>query len=380
MIMVNASPTQLKTFYEQISCVTQPEELFGDLGNTPDQQMDQLERSYKSLIKLYHPDRYANQPANLYYVNEIAKALNDLKHRAVMKIKSSAYGVANPGEYKSIIRTAQREYFVTGLLVEGSLADVYHAFYLDPYDRDQPRREVVIKIIADPARNELVEQEAAFYQTLSHFCFPGFVECFCTMQRSRAVVLSYIADGFDLLELTRSYRQLYGAPGLPQEHLVWILDRFLCALGMLHQNRILHGNIQPDNLMIQPKLHNGLLIDFLHCRIAPAPEDVFAVVNPAYCAPEVLTRHFKPHPVSDIYALGRCMIEMLGGSGSSLDDSIDLHPSLRLLLHKMVLPDPAERAADAWALAGELKALRQQIYGSTKHFIPLEIGGSYGRR
>ena len=69
------------------------------------------------------------------------------------------------------------------------------------------------------------------------------------------------------------------------------------------------------------------------------------------------------------------MIEMLGGSGGSLDDSIELHPLLRLFLQKMILPDPADRANDAWALAGELKTLRQQLYGANHHFITLDLGG-----
>ncbi len=378
--MVTAPTNALKMFYDQISHFTQPEELFGDLGTTQSQQLHQLEISFKSLIKLYHPDRYINQYSNLYYVTEITKLINDLKYRAVVKIKSNTYGNACLDGSKSIIRTTNHEYYVTELLVEGSLADIYHGFYLDPRNTTQPKKVVVIKIIADPAMNGLVEQEVRFYQTLTHFCFPGFIESFRTSQGKRALVLDYIPDGYDLIDLVQRYRQETHEPGLPQEHFVWILDRFLSALGLLHSNGILHGNIQPDNLMVQPKTHNGLLIDFLHCRIAPEPEDVFTVVNPAYCAPEVMTKHFKPHPVSDIYALGCCMIEMLGGSHSGLDDSIALHPSLRRLLQKMVLPDPAYRAADAWALAGELKTLRQQIYGVNHPFIPLNIGGSYGRR
>ena len=373
--MGKASSHQIKTFFDQISHFTHPEELFGDLGNTQSQQLANLEISFKALIKLYHPDQYASQPAELHYVTEIAKYLNDARHRAVVKIKSNAYGDMSPADYKAVIYTPQHEYFVTELLVEGSLADIYHGYYLDPNDTAQPRKEVVIKIIADPAKNALVEQEVAFYQTLTHFCFPGYIEDFCTFDGKRAIVLSYVAGGYDLIELTQRYRQQYHEPGLPQEHLVWILDRYLSALGLLHEHGILHGNIQPDNLIIQPETHNGLLIDFLNCRILPAPDEVFAVVNPTYCAPEVLTRHFKPHPVSDIYALGCCMIEMLGGKGGSLDDAIVLHPSLRLFLQKMILPDPAQRATDAWALAGELKSLRRQLYGANHHFFPLDIGG-----
>jgi serine/threonine protein kinase len=373
--MAKALSTQIKNFFDQISHLTQPEELFGDLGTTQEQQLSQLENSFKSLIKLYHPDQYTNQPAELFYVTEIVKFLIDIRQRAITKIKSGVYGDMNLADYKGVIYSSQHEYFITALLVEGSLADIYRGYYLDPNDKAQSRKDVVIKIIADAAMNGLVEQEVAFYERMTHFAFPSYIEKFSTFDGKRAIVLGYVADGYDLIELTQRYRQQYHTPGLPQEHLVWILDRFLSALGLLHENGILHGNIQPDNLMIQPKTHNGLLIDFLHCRIAPSPDEVFAVVNPTYCAPEVLTKHFKAHPVSDIFALGCCMIEMLGGTGNCLDDSIAIHPSLRLLLQKMILTDPAKRAADAWALAGELKALRRQLYGVNHLFVPLEIGG-----
>jgi serine/threonine protein kinase len=373
--MGKATPDSMKSFFDQISHFTQPEELFGDLGTAQNQQLSQLEIAYKSLVKLYHPDQYTGRPTELYHATEITKFLNDAKQRAVVKIRSGVYGNLNASGYEGVINTSKHEYYVTTLLVEGSLADIYHAYYLDPGDKVDPKKEVVIKIITDPTMNALVEQEVAFYQSINHFCFPNYIEYFYTSAGKLAIVLGHVSGGCDLIELVRRYRQRHHEPGLPQEHLMWILDRFLSALGLLHENGILHGNIQPDNLMIQPETHNGLLIDFLHCRITPSPDDVFAVVNPNYCAPEVLTRHFKPHPVSDIYSLGCCMVEMLGGTGGRLDDSIALHPSMRVFLHKMTLTDPARRAADAWTLAGELKSLRRQIYGAKHQFFPLDIGG-----
>ena len=369
------SPDQLKAFFDQVNQLEQPEDLFGHLGLSESEQLRRLETGYKSLIKAYHPDNFASQPSQQYFATEITKLLNALKQRAVIKIKHNIYGEARQPElraYTSVIRTAQREYFVTELQLEGELADIYHAYYFDPIDLLTPWKEAVIKTIADPADNPLVANELAFYQHLTHFCFPAYLDHF-QVDGKHAIVLAYVSEGCDLLELRRRYQAKYGSPGLPQEHLFWILDRFLCALGFLHENRILHGNLQPDNLLVQPKTHNGLVIDFLHCRISPEPDDVLAVVNPAYCAPEVFTRRFKPHPVSDVYALGRCMIDLLGGHGNSLDENIPLDPRIRAFLQKMIIPDPARRAADAWGLAEELKSLRRTIYGASIPFFSLEI-------
>ncbi len=373
--MLQTSPDQLKAFFDRINHIEQPEELFGDLGLSEVEQLQRLETCYKSLIKSYHPDNFTNQPDEQYSATEITKLLNVFKQRAVTKIKRNIYGETRRSElreYTSIIRTAQREYFVTELRFEGEAADIYHAYYCDPADLLKPWKEAAIKIIANAADNSLVANEQSFYQSLAHFSFPSCLE-HLQIDGKGAIALSYVSGGCDLLELRRRYQAKYNLPGLPQEHLFWILDRFLCAAGWLHEHNILHGNIQPDNLLVQPQTHNGLLIGFLHCRISPSSEAVLDVVNPAYCAPEVFTRRFKPHPVSDIYALGRCMIELLGGHGDSLDERLPLDPRLRTFLQKMTLPDPARRAADAWELAEELKMLRRNIYGASIPFISLEL-------
>jgi serine/threonine protein kinase len=373
--MSNTTSEPLKTFFDRVSHLDQPEDLFGHLGTAESEQLQRLETCYKFLIKSYHPDQFVSRPAEMACATEIVKRLNELKQRAATKIKRNIYG--NPSqpelrEYTSVIRTVQREYFITELRIEGALADIYHAYYCDPDDVLKPWKEAAIKVIADPADNPLVANEVHFYQSLAHFCFPAYLDHFQTPDGKRAVVLSYIGDGCDLIALRQRYQRQHHSPGLPQEHLFWILDRFLSALGLLHENNILHGNLQPDNLIVQPSNHNGLMIDFLHCRIAPAASDVLAVVNPAYCAPEIFTQRFRPHPVSDIYALGRCMIELLGGDGDSLDEAIPIDPRLRAFLQQMILPDPAQRANDAWALAEELKTMRRFIYGAQPTFVSLE--------
>ncbi|HEX2995906.1 MAG TPA: hypothetical protein VHP14_13865 [Anaerolineales bacterium] len=313
--MLHVSTDQLKDFLDQISKIKQPENLFGDLGLCEDEQLQRLESCYKSLLKSYHPDHFVDRPAEQHSATEITKLINALREQAVIKIKRNIYGETRPPEpreYTSVIRTAQREYFVTELRFEGEAADIYHAYYFDPDDLLKPWKDAAIKIIANDADNSLVANEQNFYQQLTHFCFPSFLDYF-RIDGKDAIALTYVNEAYDLLELRRRYQAKHSSPGIPQEHLFWILDRFLCALGLLHENNILHGNLQPDNLLVQPKTHNGLLVGFLHCRISPSSNAVLNAVNPAYCAPEVFTRHFKPHPVSDIYALGRCVIELLGG-------------------------------------------------------------------
>ena len=367
-----------RNFFDQICHLEYPEDLFGPLGVTPTEQMGGLENRFKTFIKAYHPDKFVGQPLDQYYATEISKLIIELKQRAKGKIKCGSYGkvtAPDPLDCTSVIHTDLREYNVTDLWVEGKFTDIYRARYPDPASTLHPWKDVVIKIIADAAHNPLVENEIEFYQTMAHFSLPEFVDEFRTPDRKQAIILGYIAGGYDLIELKQRYQTRCRTPGLSQEHMVWMLERFLTTLGLLHNQHIIHGDIQPDNLLVQPETHKGFLIDFLHCRMTPGADDTLEAVNPSYCAPEVLSRRFRPHPVADIYALGKCMIYLLGGNGASLDDSIQLDVRLRYFLHKMILPDPFHRAADAWELAEELSHLRQQCFGAAHQFISLEIGG-----
>ncbi len=364
----------IQAFFKRVCHLEHPEELFGHLGDAPDEQRKHLEERFRFFIKTYHPDKFTGQPAEQYYATEISKLIIGLKQKAKDKIQQHTYGKpVQPAQrsYASIIRTQARAYFVTELWIEGEFADIYRAWYRDPDSTVRPEREVVIKIIADPAQAALAKKEIQFYQVLSHFSLAEYIDDFVTPEGKPAIILGQITDSYDLIRLREAYQRRYHTPGLPPEHLVWILDRYLAMLGLLHQQGIIHGNLQPDNLVVQPATHNAFLIDFLHCRMAPQDSDCLEVVNPAYCGAEVLTRRFKPHPVSDIYALGRCMLYLLGVD--RLDDAAGLHPRLADFLRRMIITDPRQRASDAWALAEELAHLRRLCFGASHQFIPLEI-------
>ncbi|HMB23356.1 MAG: hypothetical protein ACM33V_06790, partial [Chloroflexota bacterium] len=60
--MLYTSLDQLKVFFDRVSQIKQPEDLFGDLGFNEVEQLQRLDSCYKSLLKSYHPDHFVNQP------------------------------------------------------------------------------------------------------------------------------------------------------------------------------------------------------------------------------------------------------------------------------------------------------------------------------
>src|SRR5229473_1398422 len=160
-----------------------------------------------------------------------------------------------------------------------------------------------------------------------------------------------------------------------------------CAegLGAAHEQRIVHGDIKPENIMFTPAkrvkiLDFGVAKRFAHLDANDATESLTASLSgtPAYMAPEVLQQ--KPYDGrADLFSLGLVFYEMLGGPQPFQSDSFAgtlarvLHanvPSLSELnrtipaplasvVAKLLIKDPQERYATADALIADLRAVQR---------------------
>ena len=55
------------------------EELYGRLELPIDADLEQVEQAWKRLVRLYHPDRFANDPDRLERATRVVAALNDAR-------------------------------------------------------------------------------------------------------------------------------------------------------------------------------------------------------------------------------------------------------------------------------------------------------------
>jgi len=147
------------------------------------------------------------------------------------------------------------------------------------------------------------------------------------------IIMEYV-QGNTLIDMISHLR------ALPVKLVVNFLDQICSALEYAHQRGIVHRDINPSNIIIQP---NDQLKIFDFGLACPTGTEDFSNTGTAfYMAPEQI-EGAPVDPRTDIYALGITVYEMVTGQRPFPED--DLKSLLDLHLSHDV-PDPARIAPD----------------------------------
>lgn len=157
---------------------------------------------------------------------------------------------------------------------------------------------------------------------------------------------------------------------LPPRWVVMLTDQLLQALEAVHAAGIVHRDVKPGNLLLEPtgtRTPHLRLTDFGIAAPVDQPRmtsGAHAIGTPGYMAPEQWVGA-DPDPRSDLYAVGRVVLEMLLGRRLEPDDDVatlDLAPGpttdrLVALVTHATQNDPAERPQSASAMRAVLADL-----------------------
>lgn len=139
-------------------------------------------------------------------------------------------------------------------------------------------------------------------------------------------------------------------------------------VGLLHSKKIVHGNIKPENLLIDVENHNVTLLDYSLCiKDADKYGSKYKIVNEFY-TPKYVSSSSCVKPCTDIYALGIYAIDLMGGDIERIALPLTCDVRIRQFIRKLVSLD----YNDAWVLWDELRNLRTLVYGSER-FKKLEM-------
>lgn len=235
-------------------------------------------------------------------------------------------------------------YQIDACLGRGGQAMVYRA-----RDLTLMSKPVVVKILAASAQNSWLGSRLPHeIEALARIDHPGVVGVLDTgslPDGSPFLVMQY-AEGTTL-------RQALASGALERTRAATILRQIGAALEAAHRKGIVHGDLKPENIVLQ-RLSDGSelvkLIDFGLARVELAK--AASGTNPApiagsvrYMAPEQF--HGETSRASDIYVLGLLACEMLGGQ----PDIRVLRAPRRVthLVRAALSPRPHDRPASAKA-------------------------------
>ena len=326
-----------------------PIDIFGDVS------LDEMKKNYKAIVKKCHPDIVRSEDRDM--ADRITVILNNYYEKALEEFEK---GIYNIDDEKELLKASE-------VLFEFKLKGKEYKFYKyfesedidDVYEGIMDDKLVMLKVPMDSNDNDLIAEEYSTLKDLEHLSLPTPIT---KVKINDKVGMIYEKpNGLSIKEIKEQYGNI------PGTHVCWIMERLLSAVGYLHSNLIVHGNIKEENVLINPDNHNVILKDYSLCiRDANQPSSKYKIVNDGY-TPAYVNGDARVMPNADIYAVGKIAINLLGGDIKRVALPMNCDPRVRTFIRKLLDPN----SNDAWALWTELIQIRNEVYG-TERFQKLE--------
>lgn len=341
----------IRDIYNRLLKARRPFDFFGDVTGESD-----LKKKYKDISKQIHPDALTDTK-DKYMAGEAFAILSALYAEGKKELLEKKYGVTDPVRlYEGtdplfVINVGGTEYRFYENIYEGEMAYIYKG--------TASKELVFLKMAICPDDNSLMDTEYDVLSVCRHQSLP-YVENKIEINGSTAILMREI-KGTPMPDLMKEYPH-----GIPAKHVMWMMERMLGVVGYLHSNRVVHGNIKPENLIINRSNHNVSLAGFSFCIPEANTEAAgYKIINDFYTAPEV-DGSARVMPQSDIYSIGKTAVALLGGSVATGGMPLSVDPKVRTFVRKMISDNARDRPGDAWKLWDELIALRTEVFGSRR--------------
>lgn len=345
----------LKETYQSLLKAKRPIDFFGKISKP-----EELKVLYKEYAKKVHPDKVRENER--YLANEAFSILNRLYKLGLEEIEQGIYLTYNPVKFYQNqeplfeIEVARKKYRFYENVFEGEVANIFRGLENDNL--------IYLKMAIDMEDNDLLQEEYMILNHIRHQSLP-YVEEKIRINGAEAIIMREV-KGITMPELMEQY-----CHGVPATHVLWMMERLLSVVGFLHSNCVVHGNIKPENILIDKSTHNVSLLGFSFAIAeANTKRAEYKIINDFYTAPEV-KKGICVEPSTDIYSIGKIAIKLLGGNIFTNGMPISVDQRIRIFIRKMVAVNPKDRPRDAWKLWTELIQLRTEIFG-TQRFLTLD--------
>jgi serine/threonine protein kinase len=222
-----------------------------------------------------------------------------------------------------------------------------------------------------PEDERFLIDEARKMWDLRHYGIPAVRDLVRGDDGRLHLVMSYIPGPTLAQVIEKNYPK-----GMDPEHVAWIAERVLNVLKYLHTHGVVHGDMKPQNIIVEPERHTVVVVDYGLSVVRPTHKTEAAGYTPYFCAPEQENWQ-PPIPETDLYGLGMSMIFALGGDVANKTVSDRTPAAMLSLIKRMIRIDPMKRPRvwDGEDLCQTISEARKQDFGRTASGMkPLKVG------
>ena len=239
-------------------------------------------------------------------------------------------------------------------MIRGDIANLYQV-------RQGQFKAALLKIVRDPADNDLMRREATALTRLQDAVDPALLAYFPPLVATgkRDDARSGIRRHVNLIGELSGFRSLAEVraafpAGVDPRDAAWMWRRLLVAIGVAHRAGVIHGAVLPEHVLIHPAEHGLVLVDWCY-SVSGSAGRVRAIVRryQRWYPPEVLAGD-PAGPDLDIWLATRCMAELIGGRAPA---------GIAAFARGCLLASPGRRPQDAWRLLAEFDGLLERLYG-----------------
>lgn len=302
-----------------------------------------IKAAYQALMKENHPDKNGDV-SKATEINGAYEVLSDAKQRATYDKERAPKSGTLLGNYR-----------ILDLIAEGGFGSTYRG------EQVLVKEPVCIKhcSMVSAAHDSVLIEEARAIWDLRHHALPAMRDMHRMDDGSLTLIMSYISGPTVEQVIEKSGK-------LDPETTAWVTERILNALLYLHHHGVIHGDLKPQNVIIQPAIHSVTLVDFGLSVVKPTSSTKALGYTPFFAPPEQIAGKALL-PASDFYSLGMLMIYALSG-GMKAVERLEVPSSIPdpmcQFIKRLIARDILARPQGD--LFEEFKQVRQQSFGRAR--------------